>query len=377
MSLTGRRASQFRRALLTWYAREHRVLPWRAAPGQRANPYHVLISEAMLQQTQVATVVDYFRRFVERFPRLADLAAADEQDVLRLWQGLGYYRRARNLHRAARVIVEQHQGRMPTTASTLRELPGVGRYTAGAIASIAFSRREPVVDGNVARVLARLFEIDTATEQPATRERLWELGAALLPRREASAGDFNQAVMELGATVCLPRGPRCGRCPVRRFCAAFASGRTEELPGPSKRRKPTPVRHRIFAVEHAGRYLFHQRGNDGLWAGLWELPTCENHARNLQRAAAAATGLVIDEPKPLGRFTHITTHRLITFDLYHAHLDAGKHPEAGKRKEKRGKARCWRRLDEVDDLPLANPQRRAINLLQGLAAPRPRRSRSR
>ena len=369
MLLNDQRKGRFRGALLRWYGRAHRAMPWRAAPGGRANAYHVLVSEAMLQQTQVATVIDYFRRFVARFPTLADLAAADEQDVLRLWQGLGYYRRARNLHRAARLIVEQHGGRVPDTAETLRKLPGVGRYTAGAIASIAFGRREPLVDGNVARVLARLFAIDSPIDDPATRDRLWVIAAALAPDRKHHPGDFNQAMMELGATVCLPRGPRCAQCPVRRYCAAHAAGRTEELPIASARRKPTAVRHHIFAIERDGRFLFRQRGDEGLWAGLWEMPTWEKpETRNSKPLMESELGITIGEAQRIGRFTHVTTHRLITFELHVAQATGGR--------LRRGAGR-WRRLDDVDDLPLANPQRRAITMLQARDAPSPRRSRSR
>ncbi len=351
---SGRR-SRFRRALLTWYAREHRKLPWRAPVGQLGQPYHVLVSEAMLQQTQVATVVDYFNRFTEELPTVQALAAADEQQVLRLWQGLGYYRRARNLHRAAQIIVDDHGGELPHTLEGLLSLPGVGRYSAGAIGSIALGLAEPVVDGNVMRVLARLFGIDTPTDAPATQKHMWEIATTLVPRRNNFPGDFNQAMMELGAVVCLPRGPKCAQCPVKRYCTAQAEGRTEELPVAPQRKKPKPVTHHVLALHRDGRYVFRRRGDEGLWVGLWEMPTSECGVRNVECGMAEALGLTCDTPVNIGSFMHITTHRLITFQVHRAEMTGGKLTQgAGK----------WRGLDDVDDLPLANPQCKVIRMLQ-------------
>lgn len=342
-----------RRSLLEWYRQHHRRLPWRAAPGGPAEPYHVLVSEAMLQQTQVATVVPYFERFIAAFPTVADLAAADEQDVLRLWQGLGYYRRARHLHAAAKAIVERFGGEVPGTMGELLSLPGVGQYTAGAIASIAHGVAAPILDGNVARVLARWFTIEAGIDQPATRKRLWELAAAVVP--EEHPGDFNQAMMELGATVCVPRGPRCMWCPVAEHCAARQAGREEELPVVSPRRAPRAVTHHVAAIERGGRYLFEQRPSTGLWSNMWQLPTAE--ALDGEPIAAWVKerfGLSVEPVARHEAFTHQTTHRTIRFEVHGLRVTGGR---------LRAGAGVWRRLGGVSDLPLSNPQRRIVAAL--------------
>src|SRR5262249_54331601 len=226
--------------LLAWYDRHHRNLPWRAPPGMLPDPYRVWLSEIMLQQTTVATVGPYFDRFMARWPDISTLAAASLDEVLQLWQGLGYYARARNLHACARTIVERHGGVFPEEAEALRALPGVGEYTAAAIAAIAFDRREAAIDGNVERVVARLYAVQEAL--PAAKTRLRKLAAALVPDRRA--GDFAQALMDLGATTCTPRRPRCILCPWRYCCAAAASGLAEDLP--SRVEKPErPLRHGV------------------------------------------------------------------------------------------------------------------------------------
>jgi A/G-specific adenine glycosylase len=213
-----------RRALLDWYRANRRDLPWRAT----RDPYAIWISEAMLQQTRVETAIPYYERFLARFPDLQTLADADSDDVLGVWAGLGYYSRARNLHAAARIVVDEHAGELPDDAEALRSLPGVGRYTAGAVASIAFDRPEPVVDGNVSRVFARLRGIRDDVRKAATVRRLWEEAAALV--RGPHPGDLNQALMELGARVCTPRAPRCPVCPVAHHCEAQRGGDAEALP---------------------------------------------------------------------------------------------------------------------------------------------------
>lgn len=358
----GDHADTIRQVLLRWYRRCRRDLPWRAGTpsalaGDTPDPYHVLVSETMLQQTRVATVVEYFHRFVEAFPTVRDLAAADEQRVLRLWQGLGYYRRARNLHAAAKAIVEHHAGQVPDTVEALRELPGVGPYTAGAIASIAFDQPAAILDGNVARVLARLHGIDTPIDQPATRKLLWQLAGRLATG--PSPGDVNQGLMELGATLCTPRSPRCPACPLIDHCIAAREGRADELPRRLPKRKPTAVVHTVLAIRRRKAFLFEQRGDEGLWAGMWQLPTWETNvdAKEFPDLAADRHGLSVTPPVELERFTHQTTHRTITFRVLLAHTTAG-------RTRRKGPARCWRPLHRLDDLPLANPQRRAIEIAQ-------------
>ena len=361
-----------RRALLRWYDRHHRRLPWRANPGALAEPYHVLVSEFMLQQTQVATAVDHFERFVARWPTVADLAAAHEQAVLAAWQGLGYYRRARHLHAAARTIVADHGGHVPDRYDALVELAGVGRYTAAAIASIAFGRPVAVVDGNVIRVMARLHRIAEPTDKPAGRAAV-EHAASALVGRSRRPGDVNQAMMELGATVCLPTSPRCLRCPLRNRCEAAAAGDARALPIKAGRTVQQPVRHDVVAIEHRGRLLFEQRGDGGLWAGMWQLPTHEGGhqplADWLAERLGGCVGRAAQGPQAMhevGRFTHLTTHRRITFYVHRVRLK-------GRRPAVKGRPTCWRRIDAVGDLPMSNAQRRALAILEATAATAPAR----
>lgn len=257
-------------ALLAWYDRHRRSLPWRAPAGVRPDPYRVWLSEIMLQQTTVATVGPYFDRFVARWPDISALAAASLDEVLQLWQGLGYYARARNLHACARTVVERHGGSFPTDPAELRALPGVGDYTAAAIAAIAFDRKTAAIDGNVERVLARLYAV--AEPFPAAKPRLRELAAALVP--QCRAGDFAQALMDLGATICTPRRPRCVLCPWRACCAAAASGIAESLPA----RAETPERPLRYGVafwltRQDGAVLLRRRPEKGLLGGMMEIPS--------------------------------------------------------------------------------------------------------
>ena len=340
----------FRRTLLHWYDRHRRDLPWRGS----GDPYHVLVSEAMLQQTQVGTVIGYFSRFIEALATVAALAAAEEKQVLRLWQGLGYYRRARHLHAAAKMIIHDFDGRVPDSRQQLLELPGVGRYSAGAIASIAFGKAESAVDGNVARVLARFALIDEPIDDPAVRRLLWSLADQLVSRMRP--GDFNQALMELGALVCTPASPNCPLCPLRTSCRAAATGRPGQLPIRVPRRAPVEVTHHVVAVHHNDRYLFEQRPDNGLWPSMWQLPTAEHDAAKKSNAwLADRLGLRIGRRRQIDTFTHQTTHRTITFVLWQAAVTADRlHRGVG----------TWRCLDAIDDLPLANPQRRAVKLLR-------------
>jgi A/G-specific adenine glycosylase len=348
-----------RRRLLRWYDVAHRRLPWRAEPPDRPNPYHVLVSEAMLQQTQAATVVPYFGRFVTAFPDVNALSAAPEQQVLRLWQGLGYYRRARHLHAAARKVVAVHGGQLPTTADELRALPGIGRYTAGAIASLAFGQPSPIVDGNVARVLSRWFALTETIDSPAGTKRLWELAEKLVP--PSRPGDFNQGLMELGAMICTPRKARCGECPVSSLCLAKKQSLQDRLPVRSPRRAPASVRHHILALHRRGMFLFEQRPEKGLWSRMWQLPTAERirgrgTPARLAQWAEEHFELTIKPPWRLGTFTHQTSHRTIHFVLWKADvqsLHTGDGPPGA----------VWRGPGNIDDLPLPNPQQMALRQL--------------
>jgi len=258
------------KALLAWYDGHRRELPWRALPGEHAEPYRVWLSEIMLQQTVAAAVAPYFHRFLERWPDVEALAAASLDEVLQAWQGLGYYARARNLHAAARVVASQPGARFPDTEAGLRALPGVGDYTAAAIAAIAFDREATVVDGNVERVMSRLFRIETPL--PAAKKAIRSAAAGLTPQRRP--GDYAQAVMDLGATVCLPRRPRCGACPWSEACRGRAAGVAESLPVKAPRQR-RPVRRGIayWTEDGAGRVLLRRRPETGLLGGMMEVPS--------------------------------------------------------------------------------------------------------
>lgn len=306
---------QIRRNLLRWYGRSRRALPWRAT----RDPYAIWVSEIMLQQTRVETAWPYYERFLSQFPTVGALAAARPDAVLKAWEGLGYYSRARNLHRAAAEVVARWGGAVPKSLEGLRSLPGVGRYTAGAIASIAFGLDAPVVDGNVARVFARLFAMGGAMESAAMKKRLWTLAGELLPAERA--GEFNQALMDLGATICLPAGPRCEECPVRGQCRARATDRVAQLPRKA-RTKAVPHYDVVAAViVKRGRVLIDQRLPDALLGGLWEFPggkirSGEKPHAALAREVREELGIEIEVGQLLTTVKHAYSHFRITLGAY-------------------------------------------------------------
>jgi A/G-specific adenine glycosylase len=303
------RRSDFARRLLDWYSRSQRTLPWRPSAASKAAPpaYHVLVSEFMLQQTQVATVIAYFNRFIARFPTLSALAGADEQEVLLQWQGLGYYSRARNLLKAARHVMSDHGGELPRDIGELQKLAGIGRYTAGAISSIAFGNRASILDANVTRVLCRLDKIESDPRDRKIQELLWRRAEEILPRQRI--GDFNSAMMELGALICTPRAPRCLVCPVSRHCEAFAAGLAGRIPAP-RVKPPVPlVRRQTFCIQHGNRWLIEQRPANGRWAGMWQFVTRpSDQARSLP--------LETTRPRPIGSVSHSLTHRRYEFEVF-------------------------------------------------------------
>lgn len=254
----------FRRRLIRWYERHARDLPWR----RTTDPYRVWISEIMLQQTTVVAVVPYYERFLNRFPTVRDLAAADENDVLRLWEGLGYYSRARNLRKAAQIIVHEYDGLFPDEVAALQKLPGIGRYTAGAIASFAFDRRAPIVEANTLRLYSRLLGMADDPRAKAGQEQLWSFAEAILP--QTRPGRFNQALMELGASVCSPKEPDCEHCPVHAHCRAFAEGTQATIPRQATRPAITEVVEISVAVRRGKKYLLRRRPLGERWAGLWD-----------------------------------------------------------------------------------------------------------
>jgi len=303
-------AGERRAALLRWYDAQARDLPWR----RTRDPYAIWVSEVMLQQTQVSVVLPYWTAFLARFPDVTALARASLDEVLAAWRGLGYYARARNLHTAAKAVVERHGGRLPRDVEALRALPGFGRYTVGAVASIAFGRQVPLVDGNVARVLARLFGIEGATGDAGREKQLWALAEALVEGERP--GDWNQALMELGATVCRPEQPTCLLCPLRSRCVALAAGTVADIPAPKLAIARRPLHLAVAAVRRGEELLLVRRDGTGLFGGLWELPGVEcAPGRELAALRARWPDIVA---RPLGRVARTLTHRALTIEIFAA-----------------------------------------------------------
>ncbi len=302
--------------LLRWYNENRRRLPWRANPGDQADPYAVLVSELMCQQTRVETVIPHYQRWMSRWPTIEALCDADVQDALQMWTGLGYYRRARNLLKAAQEAVNLHGG-LPADHNALLKLSGVGPYTAGALASIAFGIPSALVDGNVARVLSRWFAIDSDVSKGPGRRKVWRHADELLlePVAHNDPGTWNQALMELGALTCTPRRPNCAICPVSQWCQARQTGRELELPIARKRPPPVAVLASCAVVVRDNDVLLNKRADHGRWAGLWEPPTCEgnDHTQQLQRLVSA---LQLKLRAPVGQLSHALTHRTYTVTVY-------------------------------------------------------------
>lgn len=301
-------------ALESWFSKHARDLPWRDEPR---DPYHSLVSELMLQQTQVSRVLEKFTPFIERFPTVQDLASASEDDVLAMWSGLGYYRRARMLHKCAQAIVEQHDGIVPDDLDKLKALPGIGRYTAGSLASIVFGQHAPIVDGNVTRVLQRLHNNPSAQTDKDTIAWSWQR-ATDLAQCAQDPGAFNEGMMELGATVCTPKNIRCALCPLREHCQAFEAGTTEQIPPPKPRAKQKQnYCLSVIVSDEQGHLLVEQRSSNGMWAGMFQVPTFESErAMPTIEAAADALGCSSNDLESLGSFTHITTHRIVEFAVH-------------------------------------------------------------
>jgi A/G-specific adenine glycosylase len=307
-----------RAALLRHYAAHARDLPWR----RKQDPYAIWVSEIMLQQTRVDTVLRYYEPFLKRFPSVNALAGADEDAVLAAWSGLGYYRRARLLHAGVREVVTRYGGTVPEDAQARRSLPGVGRYTAGAIGSIAFDRAEALVDGNVARVFARLFGVDTPLGRTDTQARLWSLAEALVPGPQPGA--LNQALMELGATLCSKAAPSCSTCPVAKHCQARSAGRVADLPVVTKKRPPRVVALvAVVALDAARERVLLVRSQERLFGGLWNLPMTEgadlSAAGRLLHALAVQATL---QPRPVAQIEHVLTHRRMQLQVFAAELGA-------------------------------------------------------
>lgn len=313
-----KRLKQIVEPLLLWYRKDHRQLPWRDNPS----PYRVWVSEIMLQQTRVEAVIPYYERFLAACPTVRDLAALDEQKLLKLWEGLGYYSRARNLHKAAQTVCAVHGGVFPNEYAALRALPGVGDYTAGAVGSIAFGLPVPAVDGNVLRVIARLTDDSRPIDDAKVKKEITAQVQAILPA--GRSGEFNQALMELGATVCLPNGaPHCAVCPVAHLCEAYRKGTARSLPvrAPKKKRRIEP--RTVLVLHCAGRFGLRRRPDEGLLAGLWELPAYEGALPpDAVRAALAEDGFAVREVLSLRPEKHIFSHIEWHMTGYYVELDA-------------------------------------------------------
>ncbi len=358
MDLEPGAADDLRQRLLSWYELHRRDLPWRRA----RDAYAVWVSEVMLQQTRVSVVVDYFERWMRRFPTMESLADASEQDVLQIWQGLGYYSRARRLREGAQYICREHGGELPRDVDALLTIPGIGPYSAGAIASIAHGVRAPIVDGNVVRVLCRLFALRGDPSKSAQSRALWRLAGELVP--EDRPADFNQALMELGATVCTPRRPACDVCPLRARCVARREALVGELPELPARSAPTEVQSAAALVCRGGRWLVVRLPAEApRWAGMWTFPTVECGAdesppQGARRAARELAGLRVVPRGELSQLRHQVTRFRITLHAISCAAESGKARPVG------APAIAWRRPEELAELPMPAAQRRLARLLE-------------
>ena len=384
--------------LLTWFRTHRRDLPWR----RTRDPYAIWVSETMLQQTQVATALPYYERFLAHFPTIRALAAATDQQVLKAWQGLGYYRRATNLHKAARAVVREHGGRVPDDPAAMAALPGVGRYTCGAVLSIAYGRPLAALDGNAVRVIARWLGITACVDDAATRRTLWQAAEALVPqpggmprpslpghgrrgKTHAHAksgvgmpphdanlpGDWNQAVMELGSRVCLPRGPRCDACPVRRLCRAAADGLQDRIPR-RRRRKPVPhIEVGAGIVWRRGRVLLCKRKADAMLGGLWEFPggkrrRGESIQACIRRELREECDLAVTVGEHLVDVTHTYSHLRVTLRCWHCRAGPGRVRRLGCDEAR------WVRPEEIANFPLPAAD---VKILEAMANDMARRRR--
>lgn len=343
--------------ILSWYARHKRNLPWR----NTRNPYFIWVSEVMLQQTQVDTVIPYYHRFLKQFPTIEVLAKASLQEVLKVWENMGYYARARHLHAAAKEVVNHMEGKIPKTWDELIRLPGIGAYTASAILSFAFDKRLPTVDGNASRVLCRLYNIQEVIDQSNTQKKIYELAAKIIPSEDPAS--FNHGIMELGGTICRPRSPLCNICPIGDLCLAFRKGLQEALPI-MRERKPLSYKEMTAAVigDKAGRLLIVQRPNHGLLGGLWKFPggqrgPDETLQQGLRRRVREELGIGVKVGKALTSVDHAYTHFRITLHAFRCARRDGTPRAIGCDKAQ------WVTPDRLDDFPFSRADRKVIEAL--------------
>lgn len=348
--------TELSRRLLEWYDLEQRQLPWRGHP----DAYAVWVSEIMLQQTRVDTVIPYFERWMQRFPTIQSLASASEQEVLQSWEGLGYYSRARNMRKAARQVMEQFNGTLPQTRAELQQLPGIGPYTAGAISSIAFGQAEAALDGNIRRVIARFYAIREPARAPTVERRLWDLTRQNLPPDRS--GDYNQALMDLGAAICTPRAPKCLLCPLSRECRARLLGIQEELPVLAKRPEIPHYLVTAAVLQRDGKVLIGRRPEKDLLGGMWEFPggtveTGEELVDGLRREIREELGAEISIVAPFGVYRHAYTHFKVTLHAFLCQVE-GLEPQALEASELR-----WVTRPELANYPMGKIDRLIANRL--------------
>lgn len=332
--------------LLAWFHANQRDLPWRT----NRDPYAIWVSEVMLQQTQVTAVIPFFNKFLLRFPSIAELAQAHEQEVLKHWEGLGYYRRARHLHQAAQLIVREHEGIFPSKATDASQLPGLGRYTLGAVFSQAFDQRLPIVDANVARVICRLLAWKKELESKETQNWLWSTAESLLPKKQV--GDFNQALMELGQTLCTTSKPSCLLCPLRNLCRGHDRGLAGTLPKRRTKTRQTQVTERAIILHKAGQVLLCQRPSHAArWANMWEFPT-SNSSLDSNSQCQVLTGYQCSDARPVGSFEYGITRFKVTLEVIEAKYKSGRQQHHAYQKL------VWVKPEQLTDYPLSVPQRR-------------------
>lgn len=344
--MTARLASD----LLDWYRQNGRTLPWRG----NSDPYAVWVSEIMLQQTRVETVIPYFEKWMRQFPTVRDLAEASEQEVLNAWEGLGYYSRARNLHKAAKIVVDEYDGRLPRSLKSLRGLPGIGRYTVGAIASIVFNMDEPTLDGNLRRVFARLFDVSEPADSPVGEKILWELAAEHLPKGQA--GVYNQALMDLGAIICIPKNPRCLICPLMEFCEARINGTQAQRPVLKPKKEIPHYIHAAGVIIKDRKVLLSKRPSKGLLGGMWEFPNGRvngNPDEGLNTVLETGYRLKVQRHETLGTIKHAYTHFRVTVHAFRCELLSITENKNLK----------WVGLGELDNYPMGKVDRQIARML--------------
>ena len=355
--------TDFAPPLLAWFDRCRADLPWRRQP----TPYHVWLAEIMLQQTRIETVIPYYQRFVQRYPSIHALAAAPMDDVLKLWEGLGYYRRAHNLHQAAEIIMNEYGGVFPSSVETLLKLPGIGPYTAGAIASIAFDVSAAALDGNVIRIFTRLLDLDIDISQHSSRKKLWQIAADRVPAQRA--GDYNQALMELGQRICRPKNPRCAECPIQSHCQAFANSTQAERP---VRQKRPAIPHYDVAAglirDRAGRLLIAQRPLDGLLGGLWEFPGGKREKdESLTECLARELREELAIRVEVGQLFHVVKHAFTHFRITLHAFDCrylGAVPPYAEPQPMQARGWTWARQAELESYSFGKADRQVIAALR-------------